>query len=173
MAHDNSVASQMEDWIVGKIQGIAEGGSPVFEESDVQPWDGTQAGSPNQMTEELFSGKRDLVVRVFYHSDRVIPLEEGAIRVVPRYVILLGMANRRTMGAARRGDGTAIGTNRLRDLMKAALHDKQPLDGADPLGDSATVIDRTYFRGSQVIMNMPNRCIQQSIVEVDESDKAV
>lgn len=172
MSHDDSVASQVEDWICEQIRGIKIDDVAVFEETEVQPWNGTHAGNPNAIAQELFSGDRDLVARVFYHSDHVMRLEEGDIRVVPRYVVLIGIQNRRP-AAARRGDGSTIGTNRLRDLLKGALHGKQPTnDQSQAISDGATAVDMTHFRGSRLLVNMENLCIQETVIEVDESEKA-
>jgi hypothetical protein len=168
MAHDDSLASKVEDWIVAQIQGITVDATSVFEASEVQPWEGTTAGDRIDITEELFSGARDLVARVFFRSDRTEDLEEGEIRVVPQYIILIGIFNRRP-DTARRGDGTTIGTNRLRDLLRYALHDRQPDDGEGGiLSDGVTAVDRLSFRGTQLLINTKARCIQQSIVEAYE-----
>jgi hypothetical protein len=169
---DNSVATQMEDWIVTQIRALKIGDDAVFDAEDVQPWEGGLAPNINQITAELFTGRRDLAARVFYHSDRTVDLEAGEIKVIPQYIVVIGMRNRRPQ-AARRGDDQAIGTNLLRDLLIAALHDKRPLDGEGELiGDAATAVDRTCFRGSRILVNQTDLCIQETTIEADEVPRA-
>ena len=94
----------------------------------------------------------------------MIELEEGDIRVMPRYVILVGVKNSRP-DAARRGDGATIGTNRMRDLLQYALHQQRP-----NIDDQVRYVDITYFRGSQVVFNAPDGSIQRTMIEADESE---
>ena len=163
--HDNSIASQMEDWLVARIRLIRDGGELVFESSEVRAWEGSMAGEAEQFAKEFFQAKRGLSCRVFYHSDRTVDLEEGDLRVVPQYVVLVGVKNNRP-DAARRGDGTTIGTNRLRDLLQYALHKQRP-----GVNDGVSYVDMTYFRGSRVVYNDSNGAIQRTTIEVDESEK--
>ena len=168
MANDESNATKVEDWIIAQIKGMTEGGSPVFDPLEVTPFDGTDQGKIEAFADELFSGTRDMVCRVLYQSDRAEPLEEGAVRMVPTFLILVGIRNRRP-DAARRGDGTTIGTNRLRDLLRYALHDKQPSDEGGVINDGVTSIEMVMFRGSRVVLNKKNQCIQQTVIEVKEA----
>lgn len=38
--------------------------------------------------------------------------------------------------------------------------------------DGVTAVDMTHFRGSRLIVNTENLCIQETVIEVDESEKA-
>lgn len=170
--HDGSIASQMEDWIVATIKAIGDGESNIFEGSEVQPWDGSNAGTVDQFKRELKTASRDVTARVFFRGDRIQELQEGEIRTIGQYVVLVAIRNQRP-ATARRGDGTTIGTNRLRDLLRYALHDKVPLDGESAvINDGTTVVERLRFLGSELIFNDPGLCIQQTILEVEESELA-
>lgn len=172
MAHDNSLASLMEDWICTQIRAITIGESAVFETAEVQPWNGTFAPNMAEFAQELFSGARDLLCRVYYQGDRVVELAGGDLQVIPRYHVLVGIANRSPQ-AARRGDGKAPGTNLMRELLRAALHDKRPLSAPGVLvNDGVTAVDLTFFRGSQVIVNTRTHCVQQTVIEAHEVPKA-
>ncbi len=170
MAHDGSNASRVEDWIVEAVREIREDAQLVFEPSEVLPFAGTETTDPHKFTEELFSGHRDLVCRVLYYGDRVQPLNEGEIAVVPTFLIVVGIRNQRPM-TARRGDGTTIGTNRIRDLLRYALHDVQPTNAQTGaiIQDGVTAVERLVFRGSQLSINDGKRCVQQTTIEVEES----
>lgn len=175
MAHDGSIASKMEDWIVTAILAIQDGDPAVniFESGEVKPWDGSNAGSVAQFKEEFTAAKRDVIARVFFKGDRVEELEEGEIRTIDTFVVLVAIRNQRP-STARRGDGSTIGTNRLRDLLRYALHDQKPLEdgGPDPLNDGVTAVERLSFMGSELIFNDPGLCIQQSTLEIEESELA-
>lgn len=174
MTHDGSIASQVEDWIVTQIAAIQYNQVPLFEESEVQPWNGSDAGSLAQFGNELMEASRDLIARVLFRGDRAQELQEGEIRMLPTYVILIGIRNQRP-AAARRGDGTSIGTNGLRDLLRLALHDKLPLDSGGALlvdNDNIATVERTLFQRSDVVFNTQDRSIQESVLLVEESRKA-
>ncbi len=172
MDHNGSIASQMEDWIVATIKAIGDGGPNIFEGSEVQPWDGSNAGTVSQFKTELMAASRNVIARVFFRGDRIQELEEGEIRTIGQFVVLVGIRNER-QAAARRGDGTTIGTNRMRDLLRYALHDKVPLDGESAvINDGATVVERLRFLGSELVLNDPGLCIQQTTLEIEESELA-
>jgi hypothetical protein len=170
--HDESMASQVEDWIIAQIVAIQDGGNPVFEASEVKPWDGSNAGTLTEFSREFREAARPLIARVFFRGDRVVQLEEGEIKPVPQFIILIGMSNKRP-AASRRGDGTSIGTNKLRDLLRYGLHDIQPLNAsAQVINDGTTAVDHVRFMGSDVVRNDPELCIMQSVIEIDESEKS-
>jgi hypothetical protein len=173
--HDGSIASKMEDWIVAAILAITDGdpAAAVFEESEVKPWDGSNAGTVAQFKTELMAASRNVIARVFFRGDQIQELQEGEIRPIGQFVVLVGVRNDRP-AMSRRGDGTTIGTNRMRDLLRYALHDKQPLEdgGPAPLNDAVTAIDRVRFMGSELVLNDPGLCIQQTTLEIDESESA-
>ena len=165
---DGSLATLMEDWICTQIRAIKVGDDNVFAATDVEPWSGTYAENVQAFAEELFTGQRNLVCRVFYDGDRVVQLEEGEIKVIPRFRILVGMKNRRPQ-EARRGDGTLVGTNRIRNLLQYALSDDRPDDGeGKPINDGTNAVERVTFTGSQVLVNQQGLCIQQTTIEIEE-----
>lgn len=173
--HDGSIASQMEDWIVTAILAIQDGDPAVdiFESSEVKPWDGSNAGTVGQFKTELMAASRNVIARVFFKGDRIEELQEGEIRPIGQFVVLIGIRNDRP-STARRGDGSTIGTNRMRDLLRYALHDRKPLEdgGPAPLNDGVTAVERLRFMGSELIFNDPGLCIQQSTLEIEESELA-
>ncbi len=172
MANDGSIASQVEDWIVAQIQAIQVDALNVFEAAEVGPWNGTQSGDVKAFAAELFANSRDLVARVFYARDSVVTLEAGDIRRRPQFVVLVGIANKRP-AVARRGDADYIGTNRIAELLKEALHNKQPMDATPkPITNGPMTVDLTNYVGSEVVLNDFGRCIQQTIIEVDQSTSA-
>ena len=91
--------------------------------------------------------------------------------MIPQYVIWVGIQNRRAKDA-RRGDGTVIGTNRIRDLLRIALHDKQPTVEGEVINDGTHAAGLVQFGGSQLLMNTENACIQQTFLEIEEVELA-
>lgn len=167
MAHDGSIASQVEDWIVTQVKAITFGGRPAFDPKSVEPWVGTEAGSVRQVAEELFQGTRNRICRVFYLSDQqAIALADGEMKTVPVYVILIGIKDF-DPGAARRGSvrgGTKEwGTNAMRDRLKVTFNQAQP-----DVDDGVTHTDVSQYLGSEIVLLVPNKCIMQARITVDE-----
>lgn len=157
----------MEDWIVDQLKAITVATVAVFDPADVRPYEGLEDGKAFQtLVNDLFTGKRGPWARVLFESDNVESLQEGAIRIRPTYVVLVGIENGRPE-AARRGDGTYLGTNLMRDLLKTALHDKVP-----GIGNANTYVDRTTFAGSNIVYNSGTRVVQQTRITTDESPAA-
>lgn len=168
MATDGSMASQMEDWLVAKIQAIQFAGFALFDPADVAPWEGTEQDSAEETSRMFMEFNRDLIARVFFLSDTVQTLANGQQDVTPTYVVLVGIRNYQPL-RSRRGSATVAGTNRIRDLLRYALHDKQPLDsGGMPISDGVTVFDLTKFEGSAVVINNKIMCLQRTLVTVSE-----
>ncbi len=144
MAHDGSIASQIEDWLIAKIQAIQFSGAPVFNAEDVKPWGGGQQHTVDDFKTHLFAGARPYTAQVFYADEALTYLDGVEQLTRPRWVIAIGAKNFRNNAEARRGDvpatGTArVGTNGLRDLVRHAI------DGEKPLSDPTTVINDGTF----------------------------
>lgn len=166
------IATQVEDWLIATIRLIEVDGERVFEDSEVKPWNGTTAGNVAEFTDELFTSHRDIVCAVFFQADTTRDLSDGEIELVPRYVILVGIRNKRP-AAARRGDAEFVGTNRLRDVLRYAVNNQRPLNAqAELINDGTTVVDRLKWTGSRLVVAAPNICIQQSTVEATEVPKS-
>lgn len=168
---DASIASKTEDWLVALVKALQFDGGSAFDANDVKPWGGTSAGKVEQLAEELFTGERDTAARVLFVSDAPEELADDQIEARARYLILIGIRNRRP-GVARRGDETTTpkktwGTNIMRDLLKAALNRAKP-----DLSDDTTYTQETRYLGSKVEFNSQNTCVMYVSLDVLEVPKA-
>lgn len=118
---DQSLATLVEAWIVTTILALEDGS---LTSRNVAVFPGTVNPAGDAMIDEL-AGQVSPRVVVLFEGDRRIPLAEGQARYEGIYGIYIIVKNERR-AAARRGDGTAIGTNKIRDILRAALHDKAP-----------------------------------------------
>lgn len=126
MAHDNSLASLTEDWIVAQLQAITFGAGKLFAAADVAAWEGTEQDTAKQQMDEVLAGSRNTSARVFYAGDEPTDLEAGYVRTDATYGVYVALRNPRFPGAARRGDGTYPGANAARELVRNALHNGKP-----------------------------------------------
>jgi len=154
---DQSLATLTENWIVAQIRALDE-----FADRNVSPFDGTINPSGQELAEEI-ARHGSPYVTVMFEGDVPRPLEEGAQRYEPTYAIYAVVKNERPQ-AARRGDGTDVGTNKIRDLLRTALHDKRP-----GLSAGGFYTDVTEFRGSRVVFQRTDLFIQRSELVVTES----
>jgi len=176
MALEVSMATQIEDWIIAQLVAIQTGGSPLFEATDVQPWEGTEKNAAREFEDELMGSGRNTNVRVMFLRDSQVPLEGGLIEIKPTYVILVGQKNLRGQSVARRGgddsggDKVGMGTNDIRDLFQLALHNKKPTSGspATVIQANGKVAKICEWIGSTVIIARKNLYIQESTVVVSE-----
>jgi len=172
VAHDDSVASKMEDWIIAQVQAIqiqGQGGPVnIFEAAEVTPWVGTQAGAVEQFAKELIAGTRGRIVRVLYAADREVEdLADDQVRVFGQYWVLVGVHDVTNAAVARRGlvrgTETKFGTNLLRDLLRNALDQKSPA-----VNSNGVFVDRTFYRGATVVHLAENLCVMKAMVETVE-----
>ncbi|MEK6676571.1 MAG: hypothetical protein AABZ47_13075 [Planctomycetota bacterium] len=164
MAHDNSIASLTEDWIIARIKAIEVSvGVPLFDPDSVGPWEGSADNATKDFADEFMEGERPRVGRVMFFRDEVEDLEAGMIQVFTHYAILLGWRNDRFGAAARRGDGTIVGINRVRDLCRYAIHSQRP-----DQTDGTTYTDIVEWRGSEIVVARKNLYILQCHLRVRE-----
>ena|SRR3990172_5711835 len=169
MAHDGSLASQVEDWIVEQIQALQVGGQAAFAAEDVRAWEGTESESVRDFSEELFEAARSRIARVLFTGDRPLELEYDQIRLEPTYLILVGLKNYRP-GSARRGESTTAGewgTNKMRDLLAQTFSLKQP-----DKDNGVMHTDLTHYRGATIEYHPRNTCIMRVEIVVEESSIA-
>jgi len=163
MANDGSMASLVEEWIAVQLRGL-----DAFDDNKVEPYEGTMAQGGQPLIEELLSkaSPAEPYAAVLFEGDRPIPLEEGAQAYEPTYAIYVVGLNARP-GAARKGDGTIIGTNGLRDAIRTALHDKLP-----NIGTGGFYTDFTRFNGARVVFQRTDAFILRAELVVRESPSA-
>jgi len=143
MANDGSIASLTEQWIVDTINAIAEFTGRV------KLWEGSLGKDGEKVFDELFGRMRTPSAVVLFSSDAAIETEEGRQDYDASYAVFVAVRNLRGGGAARMGEGTAvseIGVNKVRDLMRTALHDKVPQKQS-----GGFVTDRSRLAGMQVV----------------------
>ncbi len=162
MANDNSMASQIEDWIVTQLQGIQFGLGALFNAEDVAPWEGSEQDTAQQFSREFMESKRNRIARVFFLQDDVENLSADDQRIRGRYLVMIGFRNRRPT-RSRRGDAGEPGTNAVRDLMRYALHGLKP-----GVTDGTSFTDKTDFRGTQIVVNGDDILLMTATVIVDE-----
>jgi len=157
MANDGSLASLTEEWIATQLRALSE-----FADDAVEVFEGTTHLEGAQLIEEL-TAERSPHVFVFFEGDVPRPLEEGDIAYEPTYGIYVMVINNRA-GAARKGDGTKPGTNKMRDVIRTALHDKRPDQSA-----GGYYTDMTEFRGTQIVFQRKDAFIMRAELVVRET----
>ena len=157
MANDGSLASLTEEWIAEQIRALAE-----FDDDAVEVFPGSTAPDGPTLIKE-FTANRSPYVAVLFEGDIPRPLEEGEQAYDPTYVIFVVVQNERP-GAARKGDGTTPGTNKMRDVLRSALHDKDPAKGT-----GGYYTDRTEFRGVRIVFQRQDAFIMRAELVVRES----
>lgn len=163
MAHDGSLASLTEDWIITQLRAIQFSGNPLFQTEDVAAWEGTETETPKQQREEVLAGARNTSARVLYAGDRAEDLEGGAIKTVATYAVYVALRNARFPGAARRGDGTYPGGNAVRELIRNALHLGRP-----NLTANGHYADICRYTNCEFLVHGRAGVILEIAVEVDE-----
>lgn len=163
MAHDNSLASLTEDWIITKLRAITFGAGLLFETTNVAPWEGSEQDTAKQQGDEVLAGARNTSARVLYAGDRPEDLEGGQIKTVATYAVYVALRNPRFPGAARRGDGTYPGANAARELIRNALHLQRP-----NLTANARYADICRYQSCDFIIHGREGVILEIVVEVDE-----
>lgn len=139
-AHDGSLASLTEAWIVQQIAAL-----PAFTGATVEPFQGTTHPMGAEQVDELFAN-RPLYCCVLFEGDVPIVTQEGQQDYEPTYGIYVVVQNQRAGGSPRKGDGVTPGTNLMRDLLRNALHDREPA-----LGVNGFWAERCEFRGVRVV----------------------
>ncbi len=156
MANDGSIASLVEQWIVDQLNALPElAGS-------VAAFEGTFARDGEEFVNEMLS-KRDGHAVVLFEGDEAIDLEEGEVAYLPTYAIYICVQNQRP-ASGRKGDGNKPGTNKLRDLVRVALHNKFPGISDDYYGT-----DDTQFGGCEIVFQRKDAFILKATVRVRET----
>ncbi len=177
MAHDGSIASQIEDWLIAKVQGIQFGGAAVFNAEDVKPWGGGQRPKPDDFIDEIFKSGRDYVARVFYADEQVAYLDGGDYSTTPRWVIAIGVRSFRSQAQARRGDVegslSRIGTNGLRALVRYAIEGQKPQNPPGTvITDGVNAVDKIKVLSAELVTEDNSRMVLAIYVTVDQVAKA-
>jgi hypothetical protein len=165
MAHDGSLASKVEEWIVGRIQTIAAFAGQIH---NVEVWPGSQAADGEQIIAEMLSYQMPHAF-VLFEGDRAVELEEGQQDYEPTYAIFIVQQVLRP-AASRTGEAgppVVYGTNGIRDLVRNALHDQ--IAGQTANGFFAA---RCAFKGAQVVFQRNNAFIVRAEVVVREEPAA-
>ena len=157
---DQSLATLVENWIVDILVALED-----FTNRQVEAFQGTVNPAGQQLVDELTADTSPHIV-VLFEGDRPISLAEGQQRYEPVYGIYIVVHSERP-AASRRGDGTVVGTNKLRDVLRAALHDKCP----DKSG-GGYFTDRTQFMGVRTVFQRKDAFILRAELVVHESPTA-
>lgn len=155
--HDNSLASQVEAWIVATLVALDE-----FAADAVEMFPGTNRPTGEQLIAEMLA-HRSPYVAVLFEGDRASPLQEGAQAYAPIYGIYVVVQNERP-AASRTGDGTTIGTNGLRDVIRTALDNKMPAQSAGGYGT-----DYAHFNGVRIVLQRKDAFAMRAELIVDET----
>jgi len=160
---DQSLATLVENWIVATLVAIAD---PDLTDRHVEVFQGTVNPVGQLAVEELAAHSSPRIV-VSFEGDRHMPLAEGQARYEGVYGLYIVVRSERPGAAARRGDGTTIGTNKLRDVIRAALHDKSP-----DAGGGGYHTELTEWRGVQTAFEGKDKFILRAELVVAESPTA-
>jgi hypothetical protein len=162
--HDGSIASLTEAYIVAKIIATSPA-SPVFTNALVEVWPGSDAPSPALVAAEM-TKHRSPYVAVLFEGDSPVELQEGEQAYDAVYGIYIAVKNERP-GAARKGDGTTAGTNLIRDVLRAALHNVSPATTANGF-----YTDRLIWRSMKLLLQSGDVSILRAEVVGRESPTA-
>ena len=157
MAHDGSLASQVEQWIVDALLECRD-----FSDGAVEPFPGSSRPDGQQLIDEMIA-HRSPYVAVLFEGDRPIPLQEGEYAYEPTYGIYVAVHNQRP-AVARKGDAATAGTNLLRDVMRATLHNQYPTCAGE-----GYATDHTEFRGVRVVFQRADAFVMRGELVVRES----
>lgn len=167
---DNSMATQIEDWIVARLRAIqySSGAPPIMgplfpDPFDVEPWEGNDSGTEEAAAEELSQANRPRIARVTYLEDEAEDLEAGFIQRNGRYLVAVGIRSERSKGEGRRGDDDEIGTNLVRDLIFYALHRQNP-----GVTDGVSTTDKCTYVGSTPAFKKRNLWVLRMVFNVVE-----
>ena len=116
---------------------------------------------------EFMRGQRPRIAKVSFAGDEVEEAEAGAIDLKASYLILVGWRNERIGAAARRGDDQTVGVNRVRDLLRYALHNQRP-----DVHDGVTYADSTKWMGFEIVAAQTNLYVIKCGLQVLEVPKA-
>lgn len=171
MTADGSIATLTEDWIITQLRAMQYQGQSgpvnVFETTDVEPWEGSTAGAVQEFSQQLMAANRPRVARVLYVADRVEELTEDQIRCFATYWALIGIRDYTGKGVPRRGlvRGTDayVGTNLLRDLLKAKFNQKKPA-----VTDTVTYVQMSRYAGCEIKYMEDNVCLVKAVIEAEE-----
>lgn len=164
MAHDGSLASLTEEWIVSVVEALETADvvpSVIFADGKVEAFRGTNQPRGEELIAEMIANRSPFAA-VLFEGDRAIATQEGKQDYEPVYAIYIVVRNERD-GAARKGDGTKPGTNLIRDLLRKALHDQFPARSAN-----GYFTDRSEFRGVSVVFQRKDAFIMRAEVVVRE-----
>jgi len=160
---DQSLATLVENWIVATLVAIAD---PDLTSRQVEVFQGTVNPVGQLAAKELAAHSSPRIV-VLFEADRYVPLAEGQARYEGVYGLYIVVRSERPDAAARRGDGTMIGTNKLRDVIRAALHDQSPDKGG---GGYHTELSE--WRGVRTVFQRKDMFILRAELVVAESPTA-
>ena len=164
MAHDGSLASQVEAWIVAQLATLTP-----FSDGNVEVFQGSLQQQGAKIIDE-FLARRSPFALVAFEQDQSRPLEEGQQAYDPTYGIYIVVRNERP-GVSRTGetDGATVtyGTNGIRDLMRNVLHDAEPNFGANGFW-----AERAEFRGVSVVYQRKDAFMLRAVVVVRETPAA-
>ena len=162
MANDGSIASLTEQWIVDTLRATA-----AVPDDQCILWEGSLDWQDGARIIAELKAKRTPFVFVSFEGDRAVELEEGQNRYEAIYGIYAVVQNRRGRGEARVGDGTNLGVNGLRDVIRTALHDQAPDKGANGF-----YTDRTKFTVCTIVHQERGCFIMRCELAVEESPAA-
>lgn len=131
MAHDGSLCSEMEAWIVTTLAAIVEDEVAFFEANEIILYPGLASwdGSLGEVMEEFTRAARKPFATVGYKSSRALPqaTEDSSDRESLFMVHLITENQRPALArVGETGTPTIPGSNKLMELVVDALHDKVP-----------------------------------------------
>lgn len=160
MVNDGSLASLVEVWIRDTLGALA-----AFPDENVKVYGGSRDTLGKKLVEEM-TANRSPHVAILFEGDTPVTLEEGEQAYEPIYGIYVVIQNHRP-GTSRTGDGTSIGTNGAREVIRTALHDQQP-----GIGANGFFTDQTVFRSARVIFERADVFMLRCELMVRESPLA-
>ena len=141
MAHDNSIASKVEAWMVTTI-GAADSGGVI---KGLGHFAGTMQEAASGQAKELLAGREPAVKVMWYRGNAEI-LSAADQKMGSEYLVYVGITNPRGEGVPRIGDAKSKGINWCRSLIQKALHDQHPGVSDDNFG-----VETCKFAGCETV----------------------
>lgn len=143
MPNDSGLMAKIEQWMADQLAALTDSGKAVFNTADI--WKHQVAAGQAGM--EAFARYQPFAFVSYQSADGA---REGdyALRQVLEFAVLIGVESK-SEGVARFGDGSHLGTSKIRDLVINLFDRTHPAGGL--------TCDEFYYTGEIEIFDSPKR----------------
>lgn len=147
MAHDDSAASNLEDWIITTIE--AQLTTESITGIDVRPFAGVQDHIANRQVQHVLAvAPGDATIQVMHTGEpQQIQEASNTYHATHAFSLIVAVSNTAGDGAsARRGTATRPGANKLMEVVRRSLQGAQP---TSPMGTPDAYFEQAFVRFTQ------------------------